>query len=177
MSQYPALNAGTRITADLLAAMVPDFAIKSADTTRASTVSPTADPDLVTDTLSAGGVYYVKFVFRFACLQAAGIRTLWLVPTGTTGNKCVAGPAHTNAANATDAVVLDMRWAVHGYATNVLYTDPRNSTSNQTWAYEESFVSVGSTAGTVGLSWAQNVTNATGSIINAQSYVTWQQVA
>lgn len=177
MSQYPALNAGTRITADLLGAMVPNYAIKAADTTRASTVTPTADPDLITDTLTAGGVYYVRFCVRFAALTAAGLRTAWNVPTGTTGNKSVMGPGQTNAANATDAIVLDLRWAVHGYATNCLYTDPRNSTTNQTFVVEEAMVAVGSTAGTVGLTWAQNVTNATGSIVNNNSYVMWQQVA
>lgn len=176
MAQYPVITAGTRITADLLSSMMPNYVIKPADTSRASNVTPTADPDLVTGTLSAGGVYEIEFCVRFASLQAAGIRTLWLVPSGTTGNKHVAGPAATNAANATDAVVLDMRWAIHGYATNTLYTDPRNSVSNQTWFYEKAILSVGATAGTVSLSWAQNVTNATGTIVNANSYVKWQQV-
>jgi hypothetical protein len=175
--QYPNITAGLRLTADVLNAMTPTWVIKPADTTRASTVTATSDPDLVTDTLTAGGVYYVKFVIRFAALTAAGLRTAWLVPSGTTGNKCVMGPGQTNAANATDAIVLDMRWAVHGYATNCLYTDPRNSTTNQTFVIEEALVSIGSTAGTIAMQWAQNVTNATGTIVNNNSYIMWQQIA
>ncbi len=166
----------TRVTDSLLNSMLPNYVIKPADTTRASNVTLAADPDLVTGTLSAGGVYAVEFHVRFAALSAAGIRTDWTVPAGTTGNRDVLGPAATNATNATDAVVLDMRWAVHGYGTFVIYTDPRNSVTNQTHFIEKAIVSVGGTAGTVALRWAQNVTNATGTIVNAVSYVKWQQV-
>lgn len=176
MAQYPVITAGTKVTADLLNSMIPNYAIKPADTTRASTVTLAADPDLVTGTLSAGGVYAVEFHIRFGALSAAGIRTDWTVPTGTTGNREVYGPAATNATNATDAVVLDMRWAVHGYGTAVIYTDPRNSVGNQTQIVEHAIVAVGGTAGTVALRWAQNVTNATGTVVNAVSYVRWQQV-
>jgi hypothetical protein len=176
VAQYPVITAGTRITDSLLSSMIPQYVIKPADTTRASTVTPTSDPDLVTGTLSAGGVYAVEFHLRFASLQAAGIRTQWAVPSGTTGNRDTLGPAATNAANANDGVVLDMRWAVFNYVTAVVYTDPRNSVTLQAPIIEKAIVSIGGTAGTVALQWAQNVTNATGTVVNAVSYVRWQQV-
>lgn len=175
MAQFPVITAGTRITADLLSSMFDNYVIKPADTTRASTVTPTADPDLVTGTLSAGGVYAVEFHIRFAGLQAAGLRTQWLVPSGTTGNKDTLGPGSANAVQ-TDANTTEMRWAVHGYGTQVGYTNPRNSVSLQSHLVEKALVSVGSTAGTVSLAWAQFVSNATGSLVVANSYVKWRQV-
>lgn len=176
MAQYPVITAGARITADLLSSMIPNYVIKTADTVRASVITSAADPDLVTGTLAAGGVYHVYFHVRFSGLQPAGLRTAWIVPSGTTGNRGVMGPAHINAINATDAVVESMRWAIHAFGTNVPWTNPRNSTANQTWLIEEAIVTIGATAGTISLGWGQNVSNATGSIIFANSFVRWQQV-
>lgn len=176
MAQYPVITAGTRITDALLSSMIPNWVIKPADTTRASNVTLATDPDLITGTLSAGGVYAIEFHIRFASLSAAGIRTAWVVPSGTTGNRDTQGPAQTNATNATDSVVLDMRWGSTSLTGTVFYTDTRNLIVQSEHVLEKAIVSIGGTAGTVGLQWAQWTTNATGSVINAQSYVKWQQV-
>jgi len=120
--------------------------------------------------------YLVRFRCRFSGVQAGGLRTNWSVPSGTTGNRECMGPSQTNAANANDGIVLDMRWAVHGYGTDVAYTDPRNSTGLHTFLEEQSMVSMGSTAGPITLQWAQNVSNATGTVIQGDSWVSWQQV-
>jgi hypothetical protein len=97
------------------------------------------------------------------------------VPTGTTGNREVIGPGSTNAAN-TNADASTIRIAVHGYATVVNYTNPRNSTTLQVWSEEKAIVSVGSTAGNVTLMWGQWTANATGSLINANSYVKYRRI-
>lgn len=176
MTTYPDTTAGVRVTSDLLTGMLDNYVLKGADTTRASTVTNATDPDLQTGTLQANGVYLVEFMIQYAGLSAAGLRTAWSVPTGTTGNKKVLGPAQTNATNATDAVVLDMRMAVHNYTTTVLYTNPRNSVTLQTWAWETALVTVGTTSGIIALQWAQNVTNATGSVVASGSYVRYRQI-
>lgn len=175
MAQFPVITAGTRLTADLLNSMLPNYVIKPADTARASTVTATTDPDLVTGTLVAGGVYIIEFRIQFAALQAAGIRTQWLVPSGATGSKDAMGPAAGATANASGDT-SDLRWAVHGAGTAVLYTDVRNSVSSSQVINERGVITIGATAGTVALQWAQNVTNATGTVVGATSYVTWRQV-
>lgn len=176
MSQYPVIAAGARITAGLLQSMLPNLTIKPADTPATSDITLDNDPDLVTDTLSAGGVYEVQFHLRVSGLTSAGIKTTWLTPSGTTGNRDCAGPGSANAVDG-NANTTEMRWAVHGYGTSVIYTNPRNSTSLQTWLYEKSLVTIGATAGVINLRWAQNASAATATYVAAGSYVTWKQVA
>jgi hypothetical protein len=156
---------------------VAGFKIKSSATTRASTITSASDPHLFTPTLQAGKTYLITFRLWFASLQAAGIRTKWDVPSGTSGNKEVMGPAVTNAVQTTDGVIQDLRWAVHGYATEVGYTDARNNTGLYTWCEESSLVDIGATAGPITMQWAQNNSNATGTILQPRSYVRWQQVS
>lgn len=174
MSQYPVLGGGTRVDDQFLSDLIDNYVIKPADATPRVAATLVADPDL-TFPVVANAVYDVLFNFRWAGLQAAGLRTSWSVPSGTTGNRECLGPGSSNVAQ-TDANTTEMRWAVHGYGTAVLYTDPRNSASLQTFTWEQAILSVGSTAGNVTLNWGQNVANATGSLINATSYVKWRRI-
>ena len=176
MSQYPVIAAGARITAGLLSSMLPNYVIKPSDTAATSDVTLDNDPDLVTDTLTAGGVYAVEFHLRISGLTTAGIKVTWLTPSGTTGNRDCTGPGSANAVES-NANTTEMRWAVHGYGTSVVYTNPRNSTSLQTWVWEKSLVTIGATAGPINLRWAQNASAATSTFVAAGSYVKWQQVA
>lgn len=175
MSQFPVITAGVKITADLLASMLPNYVIKASDTSRASTISVNADPELVTGTLTAGGVYLVEFHVRFACLAAAGIRTSWAVPSGTAGNRELMGPGTANATEA-NANTTEMKWNSSPFATAGTYTSPRNSTSTPVHFIEKAIVAIGGTSGTIALNWAQLVSNATATIVNANSFVKWQQV-
>lgn len=175
MAQYPVITAGVKLTADLLASMLPQYVIKTADTTRTSTAALANDPDLVTGTLTAGGVYDVEFHVIFGALQAAGIRTAWSVPAGTTGNRRTLGPGSANATEA-NANTTEMRWSVVPYATAALYTDPRNAAASLTHLVEKALVTIGATAGPITFQWAQNVSNATGTVVSATSYVTYRQV-
>lgn len=56
--QFPQLFAGQRLTADLARQMIPFFAIKSTTTSRASTTTLSADPDLVVSLPAAGTWMY-----------------------------------------------------------------------------------------------------------------------
>jgi hypothetical protein len=58
----------------------------------------------------------------------------------------------------------------------VNYTNPRNSVTLQTFSEEKAILAVGSTAGSVSLLWGQWTANATGSLINAQSYVKYRRI-
>lgn len=174
MSQYPVVGGGTKVDDQFLSDMIDNYVIKNADATPRTTVTLVADPDLTFPVL-ANAIYAVQFHIRWAGLQAAGLRTTWTVPSGTSGNKDAAGPGSANAIQA-DANTTEMRWAVHGYGTAVLYTNPRNSVSLQTFCDEYALLAVGSTAGSVTLNWGQNVANATGSLVVANSYVKYRRV-
>ena len=174
MSQYPVITAGKVSVADLQA-MIDDYVIKASATTRTSTTTVSDDPELVTPTLVANGIYLVEFVIRMAGLAAAGFKTQWSVPSGASGNKDCMGPGSANATEA-NGNTTELRWAVHGFTTAVAYTDPRNSASLQVPVIERSIVTLGGTAGTITLQWAQNSSNATGTVVAAGSYVRTRRI-
>lgn len=174
MSQYPTLGGGTRVDDAFLSALIDNWIIKPADATPRTVVTQVADPDL-TFPVVANAVYDVTIRFRWAGLLAAGLSTSWSVPSGTTGNRECLGPGSGNSAQ-TDANTSTMRWAVHGYGTVVNYTNPRNSVSLQTFSEEHAVLAVGATAGSITLLWGQWTANATGSLINAQSYVKYRRI-
>jgi hypothetical protein len=175
VAQYPVITASSRLTAELLASMVDNYAIKPSDLPKTSNVTLANDPDLTTATLTANGIFAVEFHVRFAGLQAAGIKTAWSVPAGTTGNRDTLGPGSANVAEA-GANTTELHWGVFPYATAVAYTNPRNNAANYTHLIEKALVSIGATAGAVVLQWAQNVTNVTATTVAANSYVKWRQV-
>src|ERR1041384_2922194 len=146
--------------------MMDNWGIQTADATpRASTTTLAVDTDL-TFPVVANALYEVLFNIRWGGLQAAGLKTDWTVPTGTSGNRMVIGPGSANVVES-NANTTEMRWAVHGYGTAVNYTNPRNSVTLQTFCEEKALVAVGSTAGSVTLRWAQVTSNATGPVVAA----------
>jgi hypothetical protein len=174
VAQYPVVGGGTRVDDQFVSSMIDNWVIKPADATPRTTITMVADPDL-TFNVVANALYDVEMVVRFAGLQVAGIRTAWTVPTGTSGNRLVGGPGDANAVSA-NASTTEMRWSIHGYATQVGYTNPRNSTTLQVWFLEKALVAVGSTAGAVTLTWGQLTANATGTLVNANSYIRYRRV-
>ena len=174
MAQYPIIGGGTQVDDEFLASMLDNWIIKPADAPGRVAATLVNDPDL-TFPVVANALYEVEFIIRFAGLQVAGLRTAWAVPAGTTGNRLVGGPGSANVVQA-DANTTDMRWAIHGYATAVGYTDPRNSTGLQTWVMEKALVAVGGTAGSITFQWGQLTANATGTIVNANSYAKYRRI-
>jgi hypothetical protein len=174
MAQYPIVGGGTRVDDAFLSDMIDNWVLKPADATPRTVATVSADPDL-TFNVVANALYDVEFIIRWGALQAAGLRTAWTVPSGTTGNRMVAGPGSANAVQ-TDANTTEMRWAVHGLSTQVLYTDPRNANSLQTWTSERALLAVSGTAGAVTLTWGQNVANATGTIVSANSSIRYRRI-
>jgi hypothetical protein len=174
MPQYPDVYGGTRVDDAFLAAMIENWVIKAADSTPRTTTTLANDGDLVFPVV-AGGLYDVEFFVRFSALQAAGIRTVWSVPTGTTGNRDCWGPGTSNAVQ-TDANTTELRWITFPYGTLVGYTSPRNAIGSQTFLVERALLAVGATAGTVNLQWAQNIANATGTVVHASSRVRYRRI-
>ena len=168
MAKYPSIGVGTRVTSTLLNAMLPDIYLKTGTTTRTSTTTLADDPDLIVP-VEANGIYLIQFWVKYSgtTTSSALIKTGWSVPSGTSFNRQVMGPG--SGATDTGADNMSSHWGVHGSATAETYGG-RGTTGNQLWLMEWATVTVGSTAGNVGFQWAQNVSSATGSTVNAGSY-------
>jgi len=147
---------------------VPIAASKPSDTSRASTTTQTADPDL-TIALAANASYIINGYLGYANASAsagdlkysftapASNTTLWSsiridIASGTT---TIAGP---NAA---------------GTANNM--TAQTSSTSDRSVHIFGTVITAGST-GNLTLNWAQNTSNATATIIRANSYLMVQRI-
>jgi hypothetical protein len=174
MSQYPVLGGGTRVDDQFLSDLIDNYVIKPADATPRTATTQVADTDLTFPAV-AGAVYDVTFRIQFSALLAAGLATSWSVPSGTTGNRLVLGPGSGNAADSA-ANNSSMRTGVHAYTTVIAYTSPRNTISAQVWAEEKAVLSIGATSGAVTLFWGQWTANATGSLVNANSFVKYRRI-
>lgn len=164
---YPDIRAGTKPTPGLLAAMMPLMVVKETTEERESTTVVELDSELQFEGV-AGGKYLVEFHVIPAAVSAAGVKTQWVVPAGATGFKDVLGPS-SNASN-TNADQITMRAGVHAYGTDVVYAGVRNNNSAAVTVLETSVITLAS-AGTVGLAWAQNASNATPSRIFVGSWM------
>ena len=173
MSVYPTLFAGQRLTAAVLQSMVEDYTIKAASTVRASTVTPTADPDLAGIVLPVG-INHVSMMI-FAQLASAvvtiDLRTQWLF----TGAGAAAGvrSCHGPAVASTSAVDTGVQMRGAGFTTNVDYG---MSATFFMFVEEECLVTVTTSPMTLALGWSQAATSATTLTVGAGSYVKWKQV-
>jgi hypothetical protein len=140
--------------------MLPQVIVKPTMTERASTTTTTIDPDLQFEG-EAGATYLVEFNLIPAAIQDADFRTTWIVPSGASGLKNVLGPA-SNATTNSNADNITMRAGVHGFGTNVAYAGVRDGNTVAFTVQEFAVVTL-TDAGTVGIAWAQNTSNATGS--------------
>lgn len=173
MSRYPTIYAGQRVTGTLLQGMQVDIVQKLTNTDRTATTTLADDPDLTT-TLEANSRYYIEFEVWYASNTGpSGIKTGWTVPSGVTGNRSALGM--TSAASSTTPTG-EGRWGVHSYTTAVFYGD-RVSDTNLILFRETSLVTVGSTAGTCALQWAQDTSNASAVRVAAGSVMRIQRVA
>jgi hypothetical protein len=172
MAQYPVLLAGQRITAALLASMLPLEQWKTGNTDRAATTTFADDPDL-SILLEANSTYRVEMYLHYAALDAARFKTMWNVPTGWTGNRSAVGPDQGQILSATSGGTG--RWGVHNLNTACTY-GTRDNAGNQCYALEEGVVTT-TTAGTLALQWAQATSNATASRLAAGSYMRVKRLA
>lgn len=150
------------------------YAVKTANTTRASTTSKTDDPDL-TASVVANAVYYVEFVLAAQSSSTTpNINTAWNVPSGTTGLKFAHGPTN-NAATFVTRTDTNARVSAHGYTTGLDYII--NGSGVSVAILEKSIVTTGANSGTIAMQWAQNTSNATGTVVEAGSYMYIRRIA
>lgn len=154
--QYPSLFTGQRWTATLAASMLPVVSYKAAGTSRASTTTRTADPDLTVDVL-ANGLYRINFTLFVTCTSTTpGFNFSWSAPASATGwISCSAGDSTTDqhrtfapgSGGGPSTIVGTMSVLGHGV------------------------VDVAGTAGAVAITWAQLVSNAAAVTVEAGSWL------
>lgn len=169
MAVWPNLYAGMRATADLLTSMQSMHAAKASSTSRASTTTISADPDLQLP-VEANAQYLLEGYWRFSGAAAAGIDIQITVPTGTTGSYSDSGRL---AAAQVDSGTRTSTRLTFGVETT--FSTP--STSAAQVLIPSGRVIVGSTAGTLSIDWAQNVSNATATVMEADSWIRLSRIS
>ena len=154
--------------ADVNSWFVPIAVSKPSDTSRASTTTQTADPDLSL-ALAANASYSITGYLAYANASASagdlkysftapsGNTTLWSsIRIDLTGTTTIAGPnAAGTGNNMTAQTSSSADRSVHVFGT----------------------VATAGTSGNLTLNWAQNTSNATATIIRANSYLMIQRIS
>jgi hypothetical protein len=167
VSQYGAFSVFQRLTADSLNSLIPDTTVKQTVQTVTSSTTFVSDTELFTPNLAIG---QWDVVFEMLWGGAVALKTQWLVTGTMAGPKRIAGP-YSATTDSGDNVTT--RFAASGYTTGIVY-GPRAGNA-AAWAQERSLVTV-TAPGFITLQWAQNVSSATGTVMNVGSYVRVKQV-
>ncbi|MDG4535336.1 hypothetical protein [Streptomyces sp. AV19] len=168
---YPTFLAGQRLTAALLASAQPMVVRKTADTSRASTATPTADPHL-TFSVEANAVYVWHGFIKYFADPTPDLQVNFTAPTGSLGewHQIAAGSGTTTGTTAGYSVRMDSNDVTSGrnfYGTS----------DTDMGAVIHGTLRVGSTAGTFALQWAQASSSATATILYTDSYIWMQRIA
>lgn len=161
---YPTILAGQKLTASLLSSMQPLWAGKTASTSRSSTTTATADPELAL-TVEANAEYAFSAFIRYSGGQTGDLKCTFTGPSGSSGS-WGARTMSTTATAATDS-------------SEAIRT-PNGTTKaigNISTSVPQTFNVMGrlitsSTSGTFSFDWAQNTSDATATVIEADSYMT-----
>lgn len=169
--RFPVFRAGQKVTGDLLASMQPLTARKVSDTSRASTTTTTADPELQFS-VEANAVYTMDGWIKYDAVTAADISMDWSAPSGSLGEWTGSGAAN------------DIAGAASGYLIQVAATDITTARSFGGGGIGVLLtvnvygtLRVGSTAGTYSFDWAQLASNATATTVYADSWVRLIRIA
>lgn len=167
MSQYPSVYAGQRLTATLVASMLPIYAAKTGSTDRTSTTTISADPDLQV-ALEANAEYEFSFMLRIGGNQTGKIDIQMTTPSGATGSYSCTRLSSSATADTGDATEVRS-------STRLLFNVETTFSPVSTTAHQvligRGRVITSSTAGTFSVDWAQNVSNATATTMHSDSFI------
>ena len=144
---------------------IPLAAYKAGDTSRTTNTTLTPDPDLVVP-VSASAVYTFHAFFDYEGANAAGfLKWQWTVPAAATLRYAATfvgtgGGININLYQGTDVVA--------GYTLGAGNT--------MAMVHQGTLITAGS-AGNITLTWAQNASNGTSTILHAQSSLVMQRIA
>lgn len=179
---YPTPLAGQRLTATLLRSMQPQTLRKPGDTPRAATTTQAADPHLQLDVV-ANAVYTISGWVIYDAATAGDLVLGWSFPSGSgTWVGHGAGTTVTSATN-TSGTQQDAS-STWGYNVR-LETTAMNATrtygglgvGTQMTVLLSGTLRVGSTPGTLALTWAQSVSSASATTVYTDSWLSLQRTA
>lgn len=153
----------------VLESISANYALKPANQTKASLTTPSADSDLFLP-LEANSKYFMEIFAVVSGLSAADIQTNWAVPSGASGTRRCNGPGSA-VANETNANGVAGRFNVNSAGTNVAYNLVRDAVGAQMWINEFGTITTAATAGQITFQWSQVTTNATGTVVHADSFM------
>lgn len=165
---------GTELNTVLDALNASDrFAYKAGDTSRSSTTTATADPDL-TFTLPVG-THVITTLLLASGAAAGDFKSGWSFGGTATGARAGQGPGATSASSLVGAVVRQAGASDTGatFTTGAIY-----GVDGTNWSavIETGFLVV-TVAGTFAVVWAQGTSSGTATILRTGSYVHARQVA
>jgi hypothetical protein len=165
--QYPAWLAGMNITADLLAAMLPLSAWKTGTTSRSSTTSPAADPDLSLTVVSSA-TYIVDLSLVYDADTAGDLKYAWTIPSGGTLSLMAAAMLTGAAATFTDdqMIGLSNTGSFGGLGTG-----------NNGGALLRGTLTTAGSGGTFSFNWSQNTSSGTATRLFAGCVLVARRVA
>lgn len=182
--RYPAYRAGQKVTGDLLTSAQSMVVRKASDTSRASTITNTPDPELQFS-VEANAVYVWHGWIKYDAATGSGdIKLDWGIPTGSLGEWVGTGIG-TTVIGSTSAAALQIDTVnSQGYMIRAESNDVSQErtygglgTGTQVAVLIHGTLRVGGTAGTFSLDWSQGTSNATASTIYTDSYIWMQRIA
>lgn len=168
MSQYPQILAGQTVTAELLMSMLPLDAAKTVSTSRASNATATADPELQVQ-VEANAEYEFTAFIRYSGGTTGDLKCGFTGPSGSSGS----WGARTMSTTAT--VATDSSDAIRTPLGSTKSIGCISTTAGQTFTAKGRLITSGS-AGTFSFDWAQDVSNATATVIESDSYFTLRRI-
>lgn len=152
--------------ADVNSWFVPVVTVKNADTSRNNTTSPTNDPDLKLP-LKAGCTYAISGVIFYSGPSAGSsdIKFTFNPPPGNNGQYFV---GHQNLSS-------QFAGAFQNSWLDVVTANTNGVTTIMCLAIQ-GINTIGSSDGNLQFQWAQNTSNATNTIVKAQSYLVAQRI-
>ncbi|MFJ8685052.1 hypothetical protein [Micromonospora wenchangensis] len=150
---------------------ITDFTIspagyKTADTSRSSTTTLTADPDLAV-AVAAGAVYLMSAYIPHTYNAAGDFKFGWSGPAGASMPNWQADWRTTDG--------TEVSGAFTDITSTVPITSASGSLNQPVWCH--GLLIVGATAGTFAFTWAQNTSNAAASIVRAGAVLRLERVA
>lgn len=154
--------------------LLPTVVVKPTATARNTTTTVAIDPDLQISLLT--GTYAIRLLLFWNCVTTStqGLKTQWLMSSGavTTFTRGCLGP--NDAAHTPDSQAIVN---IGAFNNNVDCSYLQLLTGNWSAVREESYNVVVTSAGTLGLYWAQKVSSANNTSVNGGSAFEVRQIA
>lgn len=165
-SYYPVPLAGTPITADFLASMLPQMVEKFSDETRVSTTTNTNDNALFFP-VEANAVYNVEGLLLYSARDDTDIKMGFTGPSGTTFDWIIHASTQSQTGALTSLGVVADKQSIGATAFPLGGHDPSITMT----AVLRGRLDTAGTAGTFNLNWAQRVSNAVAATMRAGSWM------